>query len=257
MQIVISPAKKLDLNDNKLKHNFKIVEFQQKSQQLISILQKFTSEDLQKLMNISKNVADLNVKRYQEFSNSPNSDNSYPAILMFAGEVYNGLQAETMQQVNLEYAEQHLVILSGLYGAIKALDFIQPYRLEMGTKLKNNKGDDLYSFWQDEVTKFIHDRLKADDNILVNLASNEYFKVINKKSLDCQIVTPLFKERKNGELKTIMVYAKKARGLMARYIIDNKIKDISKLKNFNIENYRFSEINSAQKKNEQILTFIR
>ena len=173
------------------------------------------------------------------------SSGSSFCLLSFTGEVYSGINAKEYSNQELGEAQNRLRILSGLYGVLKPLDLIQPYRLEMGTKLKVGRKDNLYKFWDDNVAKALNEEL-ADDELLINLASSEYFKVIPKKVLKVPMITPVFKDFKNGQYKTIMTFAKKARGLMVRYIIDNNIKTIEELKSFDVENYRFSEEMSSE-----------
>lgn len=255
MQIIISPAKKIALKDYQNKEDCQLPEFLEKAKELVKHMQQYKVSDLEKLMHISKNVASLNVDRYKAFKFSQSS--SHPAIFTFAGEVYSGLAAGNMSAENIRFANKHLNILSGLYGLIRPLDLIEPYRLEMGSKVQIGSNKNLYDFWQESLTEKIQKNLNEDDNILLNLASNEYSKAIKKSKLNTKIITANFKERRGDELKDIMVYTKKARGLLARFVIDKKISDEKKLVEFNYENYRFSPNHSQDKPNEQILTFIR
>lgn len=248
MLILLSPAKKLDLeNEFKLKKT-SFPDFLDKTKILAQILKEKTPKDLKELMKISDNIAELNYNRYQDF-NLSNVEKLYVAISSFAGEVYNGLDAKTLSNNELEYANNNLRILSGLYGLLRPFDQIQPYRLEMGTKLENPEGKNLYDFWQSLITEKINNDFSTQ---IINLASNEYFKAVKFKSLKQDIITPAFFENKNGEYKTIMMYAKKARGLMARYIIKNKIKNWEALKFFNYDNYifnaRLSDLDCKNKK---------
>jgi cytoplasmic iron level regulating protein YaaA (DUF328/UPF0246 family) len=184
--------------------------------------------------------------RFQTWTRPFNLDNAKQAVLAFKGDVYTGLDAETMDDEGLEFAQQHLRILSGLYGVLKPLDLIQPYRLEMGTQFANQKGKNLYKFWGGQLREEIEtEASQSSDAILVNLASNEYFKALEAKKLNTRIITPVFKDMKNGQYKIISFYAKKARGLMSRYIIDHRINDPDQLKNFDSEGYRFSADLSA------------
>jgi cytoplasmic iron level regulating protein YaaA (DUF328/UPF0246 family) len=184
--------------------------------------------------------------RFQTWARPFNLDNAKQAVLAFKGDVYTGLDAETMDDEGLEFAQQHLRILSGLYGVLKPLDLIQPYRLEMGTQFANQKGKNLYKFWGGQLREEIEtEASQSSDAILVNLASNEYFKALEAKKLNTRIITPVFKDMKNGQYKIISFYAKKARGLMSRYIIDHRINDPDQLKNFDSEGYRFSADLSA------------
>jgi cytoplasmic iron level regulating protein YaaA (DUF328/UPF0246 family) len=177
--------------------------------------------------------------RFQTWKPPFNLNNAKQAVLAFKGDVYTGLDAETMSEDGFDFAQKHLRILSGLYGVLKPLDLIQPYRLEMGTKFANAKGDNLYQFWGSQLREEIENI--ADGEVLINLASNEYFKALEEKKLNTRIITPIFKDWKNGQYKIISFYAKKARGLMSRYIIDHKINDPELLKNFDSEGYRYSE----------------
>jgi len=209
------------------------------------------ASDIKNLMGVSDNIAKLNEERYQEFKLGETKKNAHPAILTFAGEVYNGLQANSLNEQEIDFANDNLRILSGLYGILKPCDLIQAYRLEMGSHLANPAGKNLYNFWQEKLTKYLNDK---EQNIIVNLASNEYFKAVKEKELEAPIITPVFKEFKNGDYKAIMMYAKKARGLMARYIIQNKIENWQKIKNFNLEGYIFNpEMSDLDCKNKKLV----
>ena len=241
MLIVISPAKSLDFTTPTVTSEYTMPEFLEQSEKLIGKLKKMSPRQLSKLMNISQELGELNFQRYQNWSLPFNPDNAKQAVLAFNGDVYQGLQAASLPEEKLELAQKHLRILSGLYGVLKPLDLIQPYRLEMGTKLKYYKSDDLYSFWNPLLTKKINEAITgAGSDILVNLASNEYFKSIDKKRLKAKIVTPEFKDRKNGEYKMISFFAKKARGLMTRFILENNIDDTENLQAFDSEGYVFN-----------------
>lgn len=254
MITIISPAKKLNLSTIHHTYNTSTPYFAENTKQLADILRNLTIDQIKTLMKVSDNIAELNFKRFQELDNNTAQQNSYMALFMFAGEVYNGLDAASLSKDDINYANNQLRILSGLYGILKPLDLIKPYRLEMGTKLKNNKGKDLYSFWQENLTQYFNN---LKHHTIINLASNEYYSVLNEKELTAEIVTPIFKDYKNGTYKTIMMYAKKARGLMARYIIENKITDWQKLQNFNVEKYIFhSKMSNIDGKNK-ILVFTR
>lgn len=242
MLIVISPAKTLDFETQPSTPTHSQPRFLDQSQQLINTLQKLDTVDIAKLMKLSDKLAGLNVARYQSWKPPFNLDNAKQAALAFKGDVYTGLDAETMSDADLGYAQNHLRILSGLYGVLKPLDLIQPYRLEMGTKLDNDSGKNLYEFWGNDLTDAITQEL--DDGILINLASNEYFKSIKTKQLNARVITPVFKDQKNGQYKMISFYAKKARGLMSRYIIDNKLTEPEAIKGFDYEGYYYSEAES-------------
>jgi cytoplasmic iron level regulating protein YaaA (DUF328/UPF0246 family) len=219
------------------------------SQQLIDILRNYSALDLAELMKLSMKLAELNFERYQDWKPPFTSKNAKQAVLAMKGDVYTGLDAESLTQEDFDFAQQHLRILSGLYGVLKPLDLMQPYRLEMGTKLANPQGKDLYSFWGDSITQTIDKALKAQgDDILINLASNEYYKSIRSKLLECRIITPQFKEKKNGSYRTIGIFAKRARGLMSRHIIENRLQDPQDIKGFKTDGYRFSR---QQSKDDQ------
>ena len=246
MIILISPAKTLDFETPDAK-GLKVSEprFLDKSQDLIDVLKNFKTEELQNLMGVSEKIGDLNKERFNSWETPFTKDNAKSALFAFKGDVYVGLDSETMTKSNLSFAQKHLRLLSGLYGVLKPLDLIQPYRLEMGTKLQNKEGKNLYEFWGDQITDSINKDLKKDD-LIVNLASQEYFKSIKKKDLKGQLISPEFKDWKNGKYKIISFYAKKARGMMARYLIDNEIKHLEDLKKFNISGYAYSEENSKE-----------
>lgn len=237
MQILLSPSKKLDFS-SPVKGNFSEPEFLSDSKILIEGLKKLNADDITKLMNLSGKLADLNVSRYKEFSTPFTKDNARQAIFAFRGNVYDGLNADNLSTDDLKYANSVLRILSGLYGVLKPLDLIQPYRLEMGTKLKNIRGKNLYEFWGNKITDTINSQC---DDMLINLASNEYFKAVNKKKIKARIITPAFKDYKNGSYKSLMLYVKVARGTMANYIIRNKIKNLDDLKKFNGMGYKYNQ----------------
>jgi cytoplasmic iron level regulating protein YaaA (DUF328/UPF0246 family) len=241
MLIVISPAKTLDYETPPVTKTHTKPSMLKQSQQLIDILRNYSALDLAELMNLSMKLAELNFERYQDWKLPFNSKNAKQAVLTMKGDVYTGLDAENLTQEDLDFAQQHLRILSGLYGVLRPLDLMQPYRLEMSTKLANAQGKDLYSFWGERITQTINKALKAQgDDILINLASNEYFKSIKPKLLEGRIITPQFKEKKNGSYRTISIFAKRARGLMSRYIIENRLQDPQAIKTFKTDGYRFS-----------------
>jgi len=221
------------------------------SQTLVERMRELAPADIAKLMKISDKLSVLNSTRYETWSLPFTPDNAKQALLAFKGDVYTGLDAETLAPEQDEYAQQHLRILSGLYGIVKPLDLIQPYRLEMGTKLSNTRGKDLYQFWGDKITDSLNAELEQND-VLINLASNEYFKSVRPKSLKARIITPVFKDTKNGVQKIISFYAKKARGLMVRYMIDNQINHAEALKNFDVTGYQFEASQSSE--NEWVFT---
>lgn len=213
--------------------------------ELIGGLRKMSIKKIGRLMELSEKLSELNFQRYQNFTEKHSVKNSRPAVFAFDGEVANGLDAYHFSKKELDFAQENLRILSGLYGILKPLDLIQPYRLEMGTSWGPKKHKNLYSFWQEKVTQQLNSELKGE--ALINLASNEYFKVINTQKISAQIVSCQFKEKKGKEYKTVMVFAKKARGMMANYIIKNEISNVEKLKNFNSEKYFFNEKLSSEK----------
>ncbi len=242
MLIVISPAKTLDYETPPVTKRHTKPGMLKQSQQLIDILRNYSALDLAELMKLSMKLAQLNFERYHDWTTPFNSQNAKQAALAMKGDVYTGLDAESMSEEDFAFAQDHLRILSGLYGVLRPLDLMQPYRLEMGTKLPNPLGDDLYGFWGETITRAINKALKAQgDDILVNLASNEYYKSIKPKLIKGRIITPQFKEKKNGSYRMIGVYAKRARGLMSRYIIENRLQDPEQIKDFKTDGYRFSK----------------
>ena len=242
MLIILSPAKTLDFEETNISLSTTIPEYIPQSSELIQILKKYSVQDLSELMSLSDKLAALNVARYESWNKRFTNQNSKAAIFAFNGDVYEGLDASTLTKKQLEYCQQHLRILSGLYGILKPLDLMQPYRLEMGTSLKNKKGSDLYSFWGKRLTQDIQEELaKQKKPFLLNLASEEYFKVIHAKDLGYPIISPVFQDEKDGKFKIISFYAKKARGLMARSVIQNRVEDPSQLEGFNLEGYYYVE----------------
>lgn len=241
MLAVISPAKSIDLEKTVNTLKFTVPELLDKSEKLATKLKNMSPAQLSALMDISSDLGELNFKRYQEWHLPFTPENARPAVAIFNGEVYQGLKADTLPEEKLELAQTRLRILSGLYGILRPLDLIQPYRLEMGTKLKYYKSDNLYDFWNPEITKKINQALgESGSKVLVNLASNEYFKSIDKKKLKATIVTPDFKDLKNGEYKMISFFAKRARGLMTRFMLENNITNPAELEAFDSEGYAFN-----------------
>ena len=241
MTILLSPAKSL---------NFETPDFQEyskprlleDSQVLVNILKKKTARSLKTLMGVSDKIANLNVQRFQAYEAPFTPQNAKQAVLAFSGDVYSGLQADTFSATDFEFAQQHLRILSGLYGLLKPLDLIQPYRLEMGLKLKNRRKKNLYEFWDSKITDLLNrDLAESGDDIILNLASQEYFRSIKKNLLTGRLVNVHFKEDRNGQLKVISFNAKKARGAMAKQIIQYKITDTEGLKSLNVNDYLFQE----------------
>ncbi|RUT78548.1 peroxide stress protein YaaA [Ancylomarina longa] len=241
MLIVISPAKTLDFNTPAKTEIQSEAAFLKDSAQLIRLLRKLKIEDISEFMEISPKLAQLNFERFCQWHLPFTTENAKQALLAFRGDVYTGLDADTLTDADFKLAQSNLRILSGLYGILKPMDLIQAYRLEMGKKLANKRGNNLYQFWGDKITKAINQSLKEiESKQLINLASNEYFKSINKKKLRAEIITPIFKDLKNGEYKIISFYAKKARGLMTRFIIQNQLTDPEDLKAFNSDGYFYN-----------------
>jgi len=241
MLLVVSPAKKLDFESPLATTKTSQASLLAHSEVLIERCLELSSDQIASLMKLSDKLAGLNAARFGEWSLPFTTENARQAVLAFNGDVYSGLDANTFSEDDFNFAQQHFRILSGLYGLLKPLDLMQAYRLEMGTKLDNVRGANLYQFWGDIITNELNQALVAQgDDILINLASTEYFKAVNKKSLNATIITPQFKDWKNGQYKIISFFAKKARGLMARYIIQNQITTIEQLKDFDLAGYQFS-----------------
>ncbi len=241
MIIVLSPSK--TLSKIEIKHSPKPTQpiYLEKTKVIVERVRKFKINDLEKLMGVSNTLARLNFERYLQWQTPFNESNSTPALLTFKGDVYEGIFANDFTIDDFNYAQEHLNILSGLYGVLRPLDLMQPYRLEMGTKIEIKKSKNLYEYWQKDITDYINKALAKDtENTLVNLASNEYYKAINIRKLKGNIITPIFKEEKGNVYKTIAIHAKRARGLMTRFIIKNRIENVEFLKTFNEEGYFFS-----------------
>ena len=241
MLMVISPAKTLDYESPLATETFTKPDFLDDACELIDQLKSLEPHQVSNLMSISDKLGQLNAERFQSWHTPFSPKNARQAVLAFKGDVYTGLDAESFSEQDFSFAQKHLRMLSGLYGILKPLDLMQPYRLEMGTKFENTRGKDLYAFWGQQLTREINSQLEKDDGVLVNLASNEYFKSIKKKDLEGRLITPQFKDWKNGQYKIISFYAKKARGLMCRYAILNRITNANDLKGFDLDGYYFSE----------------
>ena len=239
MTIIISPAKKLTPTNNSLGVETTRSEFPDKLNELIDYAKSLSEKDLIDKMKISSSLAQLNFDRFQKFQNRPSSNATTQAIYTFKGDTYVGLKAETFTQDDLLFAQQNLLIISGLYGMLKPLDGIQPYRFEMGTKIDFNGYKSLYEFWMDPLFEFIKKRIEKNKNGILNLASEEYSKALDFNKLGCKLVTPTFKTKKNGELKTIGILSKRARGMMANYVIKNKIKEYAKVNEFSEDGYAY------------------
>ncbi|MEM9508681.1 MAG: peroxide stress protein YaaA [Cyanobacteria bacterium P01_E01_bin.35] len=253
MLILISPAKTLDFETPSRIENYSQPDFLSDTESLVKQLRQLSAAEISSLMKISDKLGELNASRYQTWQSDFDITNAKQAILAFQGDVYQGLNAASFEQQDFDFAQQHLRILSGLYGILRPLDLIQPYRLEMGTKLAHAKLKDLtantlYEFWSDQLTQAVNQQLEQlDQKIIVNLASNEYFKAVQPKLLRGTVINPVFKDWKSGKYKIISFYAKKARGMMAAYIIKHKIVDPENLKQFSESGYSYNAELSEQK----------
>jgi len=247
MIIVISPSKTLDFSSNAFNTHTLPRQLEQ-SQGLINTAKQLSTEELSSLMKISEKLSQLNWQRYRDFNLPFSLSNAKQALLAFKGDVYGGIDSDNYTKEDFDFAQQHLRILSGLYGALRPLDLIQAYRLEMGTRLQNKHGKNLYEFWDNQVTELLSDDFSDSQNpTLINLASTEYFKVIKPKLLNARILTLAFKENKSGSYKTIGIHAKRARGLMTNYIIKNRLTEPEQVKTFDLENYIFNTSLSSEK----------
>lgn len=253
MKIVISPAKSLDLETPLPTNLYSEALFLEKSNRLNEKLKQQKPSDLSQLMKISSKLANLNWERNQQWHLPFTKENARPAVYTFSGDVYTGLDAFSLNENVTPKMQSSLRILSGLYGLLKPLDLIQPYRLEMGTKFGVEDAKNLYEFWKETITNQLNEELQAEE-LFVNLASNEYFKAVDTKKIKVPVVTPIFKDWKNDKLKIISFYAKKARGTMSRYLIENNIDNLQGLKNFAVDGYAFSE---AETKKENEPVFVR
>lgn len=252
MKLVLSPAKSLDFETKLPTNAYSEPQFLKQSERLNKLLKKKSAKSLSKLMSISDALGQLNYERNQSWELPFTADNARPAVYAFSGDVYRGLDAYTIPKDKVEIMQNKVRILSGLYGLLKPTDLIQPYRLEIGTRMPVGTKKNLYEFWKKDITKALNEELEEDE-LFLNLASNEYFKAIDKKALKVPVVTANFKDFKNGEYKTIMTYAKLARGYMTRYIIDTNANTLNDIKGFNYEGYNFSEPMSSDSE----LVFIR
>lgn len=242
MLIVVSPAKTLDYESTPKTRIATQPDYLTDSRLLINRLRRFSPLDVAELMKVSMKIADLNVDRYAAWKTPFTENNARQAVLAFKGDVYTGLDAESFNSKDFKFAQDHLRILSGLYGLLRPLDLMQAYRLEMGTRLDTDRGKNLYEFWGSRITEGLNKQLgKLECASLINLASNEYFKSVRPKELHAEIITPAFKEYKNGEFKMIGIYAKKARGMLSRYIIQNQLSDPQDIKSFTADGYRFNK----------------
>jgi len=254
MLIVISPAKTLDFETTPVTKEFTQPEFLKESRKLISELKKMTPVEVSSLMKVSDKLGTLNSIRFNDWKTPFTLNNAKQALLAFKGDVYTGLNVDSFSKPDLKFAQKHLRMLSGLYGVLRPLDLMQPYRLEMGTKFENKQGKDLYAFWNTKITEQINKDLKASKSqYLINLASNEYFKSLQENDINADIIVPVFKDFKSGKYKIISFYAKKARGLMSAYIIKNRLKKPEDLKGFDVDGYKFAKAESS----ENNLVFLR
>jgi len=249
MLVVVSPAKKLNMN---LVQGLNVTEpyFKENVDELLNVVRNLSVKELENLMNISTNLAELNKERFKEFGNQQKK----AAAFAFAGDTYKGLSIEKLERDDLDFAQKHLRILSGLYGLLRPLDEIEPYRLEMGSKLKGKHGSSLYEYWGNKISENLNQQAKKiGSKILVNCASNEYFNAVNINLIPLKVITPIFMESKNGDAKIVSFYAKNARGSMARFIIQNRINNEKDLKKFDLDGYNYD----AEKSSEGKLVFIR
>ncbi len=254
MLMVISPAKTLDFETPPTTTRHTLPHYLDHSQELITQLRALAPHQIAELMHLSDKLAGLNAARFGSWTPDFTLDNAKQALLAFKGDVYTGLAAETLDEAGLDYAQQHLRMLSGLYGLLRPLDLMQPYRLEMGTKLANARGKDLYAFWGTRISEWLNQALADQgDDLLLNLASNEYFSAVKRSALNARIIDTEFKDCKNGQYKIISFYAKKARGMMSRFVIDERIDSPDALKRFDVQGYYYSAEQSAPDK----LVFLR
>ena len=247
MLALISPAKTLDYETALPTEKFTQPRLLDHSQELIEVASKLSASEIASLMSVSEKIATLNAGRFRDWQPEFNFANARQAIFAFKGDVYTGLDAYQLEQQDIDYAQKHLRMLSGLYGLLRPLDLMMPYRLEMGTKLKNTRGNNLYEFWGNTITETINaDLAQAKSELLVNIASDEYYKSVKESKIKAEIIKPVFLDQKNGKYKVISFYAKKARGLMARYLLENKIERAEDIKSFNTDGYYFDAESSLK-----------
>ena len=246
MLTVISPAKTLDFETPPTTRKATQPRFLERSSELVAAARALSPADIRELMGVSEQIAELNHRRFMNWAVPFSLDNAKQAVLAFRGDVYTGLDADSLSTAQLGFAQQHLRILSGLYGLLRPLDLMQPYRLEMGLKFANRGGKNLYEFWGDSISAELNRELKrSGSNVLVNLASNEYFQAVRPRALDAEIITPVFKDLKGGKYKIISFFAKKARGQMARFIIERELTEPADLKKFRTGGYRYNKAESS------------
>jgi cytoplasmic iron level regulating protein YaaA (DUF328/UPF0246 family) len=254
MLMVLSPAKTLDYETPPITKRFTQPQYLDHSQELITQLRELSPAQISELMHLSDKLAGLNAARFGSWTPDFTPANAKQALLAFKGDVYTGLDATSLTAADLGYAQKHLRMLSGLYGLLRPLDLMMPYRLEMGTKLANARGKDLYAFWGERISEWLNEALaEQGDDVLLNLASNEYFGAVKRKALNARIIDTEFRDLKNGQYKIISFYAKKARGLMSRFVITERIDTPAKLKEFDLQGYRYSDKDSSVDK----LVFLR
>lgn len=247
MLALISPAKTLDYESALPTDSHTLPRLLAHSQELIDVSRTLSASEIANLMSVSEKIANLNVERFRDWQADFDFSNARQALFAFKGDVYTGLDAYSLKDQDIDYAQQHLRMLSGLYGLLRPLDLMMPYRLEMGTKLKNPRGSNLYEFWGTIITDLINEDLAAaQSELLVNIASDEYYKSVKESKIEAEIIKPVFLDQKNGKYKVISFYAKKARGLMARYIIENKPNTVDDLKSFNTDGYYFDAESSLK-----------
>ena len=247
MFFVLSPAKNLNEKDPSPVSSFTLPDLLPEAEILMQELRQLAPQQIAELMHVSDKIALLNAERNAAWHTPFTPENAKQAVFMFNGDVYEGIAANTLKPEQIDYLQQHVRLLSGLYGVLRPLDLMQPYRLEMGTAFANSRGKNLYEFWGDKITDLLNQTLKqADSDVLINLASQEYFKSVNTKKLNARLITPIFKDEKNGKYKIISFYAKRARGLMVRYAAEHGITDPEMLKNFDYEGYSFNEAASNE-----------
>ncbi|MCU1728442.1 peroxide stress protein YaaA [Pseudomonas sp. 7P_10.2_Bac1] len=254
MLMVISPAKTLDYETPPATARFTLPQHLDHSQELIEQLRTLSPQHIGELMHLSDKLSGLNAARFGSWTPHFTPENAKQALLAFKGDVYTGLNAVDFSEADFDYAQTHLRMLSGLYGLLRPLDLMQPYRLEMGTKLANARGKDLYAFWGTRISEWLNEALaEQGDDVLLNLASNEYFSAVKKSALNARIINTEFKDLKNGQHKIISFYAKKARGMMSRFVIKERINNPADLKQFDVQGYRYS----AEQSKPDLLVFLR
>ena len=249
MIILLNSSKTLNVEQPAPVSKHTIPQFLDDCERLVARLQKLSISDYSRLMGVSENLAALNVKRYKNWQMSPKGSNAKQALLAFKGDIYAAMDPDRYKLKDFNFAQKHLRILSGLYGMLRPLDLIQPYRLEMATKLRTDRGKDMYQFWGNRIVTALNDLLKQEKSgVVINLASMEYFKTVTSKGLEAEVITPVFKEYKDPAYRVVAVYAKKARGLMCDYFIQNRITRVDDLKAFRSDGYRFAPHLSSDKK---------